>query len=158
MSRTFTQPARHSLLARLTDEIWLMFATLDIDGTVYNVVANSKDPVTSTGIVYTPFPFDLVLPSDSLESIETLQITIDNIDLSLITALRNAEQPLKFNIKFALKSQPDVIELELTDLESEGVDFDAQTITATLTVVDTWNAKFPSRGNIYDPIQCPALF
>jgi hypothetical protein len=156
--RNFSAPARVSLLSRLTGEIWYAFLTLDVDGFIYHVVSNTKDPVTSNGQLYTPYPFDITLPGDSMESIDTVQITIDNVDLSLITALRQAQNPLKFNIKFALASQPNVIEMELTDLESDAVEFNANTITATLTVLDIWNAKFPSRGGIYDPIQCPALF
>lgn len=156
--RTFSQPAYVSLMSRITDEVWLAFLDIHIDAETYYVVANSKVPVVSNGQEYTPYPFDVLLPTESTESIEQVQITIDNVDRMFVDALRAAVSPLNFTLRFALASQPDVIELELANLESQLVDFDARKITATLSIADVWNAKFPSVGPIYDPSQCPGLF
>lgn len=156
--RTFSQPAYVSLMSRLTDEVWLAFLDIEIDAETFHVVANAKEPVTSNGVEYTPYPFDVLLPTESTDSIEQVQITIDNVDRLLVDSLRAAQSPLVFTLRFALASQPDVIELELADLESQLVNFDARKITATLSISDVWNAKFPSVGPIYDPSQYPGLF
>lgn len=156
--RTFSQSAYTSLMARITSEVWLALLEIHIDAETFFVVANAKDPVTSNGVEYTPYPFDVLLPTESTEAIEQVQISIDNVDRMFVDALRAAVNPLTFTLRFVLAATPDIVELELTDLESQMVDFDARRITAILSIADVWNAKFPSVGPLYDPLQCPGLF
>lgn len=156
--RQFSKPAYISLMAQRTDEVWLMMADLKIQNTMFHVVANSHIDVVSNGITYTPYPFDLQLPSETLEAVESLRLSIDNVDRLFVDHLRAAERPLEVTIRFALVSQPDVIELEIANLESDSVEFNASTITATLVISDIWNAKYPSVGNVYDPPQFPGIF
>lgn len=156
--RPFSSAAYESLVTNLTAEIWLVLCEMKIGTQTFFLCANSDATVTSNGQDYAPYPFDVRLPVESIESIETVQITIDNVDLSYVAALRAANDPLEFTLRFVLASQPDTIELELTDLISDQVQFDAQTISATLTVNDVLNQVYPGRGGTYDPAQCPALF
>lgn len=156
--RNLTENAKQSIYTLTTDEVWLALLEMDIDGNVFYIVANAKNAVTSQGQIYTPYPFSVVLPADTLESIEQVQIEIDNIDLLFVDALRAASRPISFILRLALASTPDVIEIELTDMESESVGWDAAKITATLSLTDTWNSKYPSKGGIYDPSQFPGLF
>lgn len=156
--RTFSAKAKNSLVTNLTDEVWYVLLVLQIGASYYYLCANSATNVVSNGITYQPYPFDVVLPTDSLDSIDTVQITIDNVDRLLVDALRAANEPLTFILRFVLASQPNQIELELTDLESDQISFDAHTISAVLNMTDTLNQQFPGRGAKYDPAQCPAMF
>lgn len=156
--RTFSNNAKNSLIQLMTDEVWLALLHLKVDAQNFYVVWPTDSPVTSNGQDYAPYPFDLILPVESLEANESAQITIDNVDLSLVSALRSAVQPLQFNLKLVLASTPNVIEFELADLMSDTIQFDASKISATLAVNDVWNQKFPSRGGQYDPAQFPGLF
>lgn len=156
--RTFSQLARESLIKQATGDVWLALLDIVIDAQTFHVVANSNAQVISNGVTYEPYPFDVLLPSESLESVENVQITIDNIDLMFVDALRAATAPLEFTLRFVLAVTPDVVEFELADLKSDSVSFDSRKITATLAIADVWNAKFPSRGGTYDPAQFPGLF
>lgn len=156
--RSFSPSATTSLMQRITDEIWIVLLTIDIDGVIYRVVAGDPNQVVSNGNTFEPYAFDVVLPADSLEAVEQVQLVIDNVDRMLVDGLRAAVNPLKFTLQIALRSQPDVIEMELYQLEARTVTFDAQTIKATLVLTDIWNQKFPSVGELYDPQQFPSLF
>lgn len=156
--RSFSKPAHVSLISRVSSEIWLALLTIDVEGLLTHVVANSSTEVVSNSITFHPYPFDVLLPADSIEQMLTVKISIDNVDRLFVDALRAATNPIKFSLWFALASQPDTIELRLDNLESDVVEYDANRITATLAVNDIWSAKFPSIGGIYDPAQCPALF
>lgn len=156
--REFSENATVSLVQRVTDEIWIVLLTMTIDGVVYRVVAGTNDQIVSNGETFEPYSFDVVLPADSLESIEQVTLVIDNVDRIFMDALRAAQEPLEFNIQIALLSQPDIIELELEQLTTQQVEFDQFQIRATLLLNDIWNQKFPGVGESYDPIQYPRLF
>lgn len=156
--RTLSDNATTSLLQRVTDEIWIVLLTVNIDGAIYYVVAGCDHPIMSNGVEYKPYAFDVVLPSDSLESVEQVQLAIDNIDRMFIDGIRSARNPIRFEIKLALYSQPDIIELELLYLETQLITIDEFTIRATLILTDIWNQKFPAIGERYDPAQAPRLF
>lgn len=156
--RSLSSAAQVSLMERVTDELWLVLLTIDIDGTEYRVVGGSHQDVTSNGDVYTPYAFDVLLPAESLETVEQVTLTLDNVDQILVDGLRAAKNPLQFKLQLALYSQPDTIELELDHLESQSVEFDEFQIRATLILNDIWNQKFPGVGEKYDAIQYPRLF
>ncbi len=156
--RTFSDNATTSLLQRVTSELWLVFLTMKIDQYTHYLVAGSMDPVISNGQQFEPYAFDIVLPSESIDSIDQVSLVIDNVDRSLMDGLRAASDPLEFTIQIALLSQPDVIELELNNLFAQQIEFDAQTISATLILDDIWNQKFPGVGEQYDSVQFPRLF
>ncbi len=156
--RTMSSAARKSLFQSSTTEVWLALLHITIDSQHHYVVWPTDQTITSNGQAYTPYPFDLTLPVESLEANESAQITIDNVDQLFVSALRAAVNPIAFDLKLVLASQPDQIEFELTDLTADSVSINASTITATLSVNDVWNQKFPSRGGQYDPAQYPGLF
>ena len=165
--RAFSQRAYNGLIAQVTNELFLALLTIEIDwvnsvgATIYEVhrvVAGVKNNVTSNGLVYTPYAFEITLPTDSADAIEQVQLTIDNVDQVLVNGLRRAVNPLRFKLDIVLQATPNVVELSLANMEALQVEFDANTIVATLNLTDVWDAKYPSKGGKYDPQQCPGLF
>lgn len=165
--RTFTERAYRGLIEQVTNEIFLALLTLEIDwldqdgnkmSDTYNVVAGSAVDVVSNGVTYTPYPFEISLPADSSESVESVQLVIDNTDLLLIEGLRRAYRPLRVSMEIVLEATPDIVELELSDMECLSIEVNASTISATLIINNTWDQKYPSVGETYDPRQCPGLF
>lgn len=165
--RQLSSNAYNGVISRITSEVFLALLeveieTLDVDGnpqaTVYRVVSGTDQDVISNGETYTPYPFDMVLPEDSLESVEQVQLTIDNVDRVFVDGIRAAIKPILFSLKIVLESTPDTVEVGLENLDGREITWTATTITAKLTLTDTWNQKFPGVGETYDPRQCPGLF
>jgi len=165
--RTFSQRAYNGLIQQLTEEIFLALLTVEMEWRdsnglkqidVFRVVAGSAVDVVSNGLTFTPYAFDISLPADSNESAETVSLVIDNTDLMLMEGLRRAVKPLTISLQIVLEATPNTVELELADMECVSVDVDAGNIRATLLINNTWDKKYPSMGETYDPRQCPGLF
>lgn len=165
--RTFTQRAYEGLIQQVTEEIFLALLTLEMewrDDTgakqidVVRVVAGAASDIVSNSETYIPYPFEISLPADSNESAETVELVIDNTDLMLMQSLRRATKPLTISLQIVLEATPDTVELELADMECISVEVDASTIRARLLINNTWDKKWPSVGETYDPRQCPGLF
>ncbi|MFS1865171.1 DUF1833 family protein [Vibrio breoganii] len=142
-------------------EVFLAIMHIDGGGSYeYHLVNNLEDMTGKSGQVYNAYPFDLILPSDTKGTIQTIQLTIDNVDRMLVNMLRNVSEPPKITLKVVVASTMDDEnpEIQVDDLFLTNTSWDASTITGTLAVDSIFNQKFPSNGEAYSPLQFSGLF
>lgn len=157
MTRPMTQGGIESLLAHDSRDVWLVLMTIEADtGNLYLV--NNNEPLTSRGIDFEAYPFEILAPNDTLDSAPDAKVTIGNVDQRIIHTLRSITNPPKFTFEIVRFSHPDNIEMKVTDLIMRSVSWDAAAITATLSVEDVFNQPFPSGSGTYSPRQFPSMF
>lgn len=157
MPRTLSDRALASVMAQHTDEAFILLMTFTYAPTneIYRCALNTEN-IVSNGNVFTATYFDIQLPESSNQAPQGCQITLDNVDMRLIGLLRGIAEPLKIVIQVVLASQPDVIEMEFTDLVLREVQWDASKINGRLVSEDPLNQAFP--GHMYEPRTFPGIF
>lgn len=157
MPRTLSSPAVSAVMRQHTDEAFLMLVTFEHVPTaeIFRCVLNTEN-IVSNGNVFTATWFDIQLPEISNRSPQGCQVSIDNVDMRLVGLLRNITQPLQVMIQVVLASQPDVVEMEFTDLVLRDATWDSSKITGRLVSEDPLNQAFPAHQ--YDPRSFQGLF
>lgn len=157
MPRPFSAPARIALQAPATAEAFIPLVTITHDptGDVFRVCRNTE-PLTSRGLTFAAYAFELTLPVESGEEIGNVTFRLDNTDMLLVDMLRRATDPAHFLIELVLASAPDVVEYSVADLLLREVSWDASTINGKLMLDDVLNQQFPK--DVFDPIQYAGLF
>ena len=117
---------------------------------------NNNEAVISRGVTYMAYPFSLVLPTEDGEKITSLSLTIDNVDQSIITAIRETLEPPLVKVELIVSSFPDVVEKTIDFLILRNVSYDALSITGILESYNILARKFPYER--YDPTRFPDLF
>jgi len=153
--RSLTPELLSQIYGQTSNDPFLMLVTITYNSTPIRLVANSAD-VVSNGNTYTAFPVTAVLPIDDGESDRSVAMTFSNVDLSLIDEIRSATNPLPVQIDMVLASDPDTIQLSITDLKIRNVNYNASQITAQLYLDDTLNTEVPSEK--YTPSTHPGIF
>jgi hypothetical protein len=118
-------------------------------------VVNNLENVTSRGNVYTAFPFAINLPNDDGETQPTMTITIDAVDQSLITLVRELEEPPTLTMELVMSATPDVVDKSIGFLRLVNVQYDVLQITATLQPVNFMAQR--AVDSIYSGTEFPDL-
>jgi len=118
----------------------------------------TSDEVTtvSNGVSFVPFPFDLVLPNDMDSKSYRAKLVIDNIDRSIVQAVRSLTTAPSVQIQIVRAATPDVIEVQFVDFNLTNVTYDAYRVQGDLTVEDFTAEPFPAA--IFSPGLFPGLF
>ena len=112
-----------------TGEIFLSlleFTHTDLPDPIYFV--DNTVEVISNGKTYQPYPFRITLPEDKVGVLPSVDLTIDNVDQTLIEAIRGFSNPPIVTLKIILASNPDNIEIQLDNLKLRNVKFEMLTI------------------------------
>jgi len=154
-----------AITARSTAEVFLFLLTIthaDLITPIYvtndtqETLSNGQLGVVSNGIEFTYIPFQFILPTLEKDSIPTTSLSLDNTTREIVSVLTNINTPPEVRIQIALSSQPDVIEYDLQGFRIATVEWDAMTITGTLTVEQYFNEPYPSVK--FTPSRFPGLF
>jgi hypothetical protein len=163
--RTISATARAAMNAEETGEFPIVLLKIDHPdlGSPFYL---SSDPLRlddtptfgtiSRGNTYLFVPFSLVLPDDKTDAPPTAQITIDNIDRSLIPILRSTTTPSTVTMEVVLASAPNIVELSFADFDLVAADYNADTITITLAQNALQTEPFPC--DVISPSNFPGLF
>jgi len=100
--------------------------------------------------------FEVELPEEAGENISTVRIAIDNVDRSIVTAIRNASEPPTVKMWIVLRSSPDLVEAGPYYLQLESATYDANTVTGELAFEDITNRRYPKHE--FTPAIAPGLF
>ena len=158
MARSLSTIATQSALSIGTGEVWLWLLTIDhTDLAAPFYLVNNTESVTHSTIEYIAYPFQITLAQDDGEHLPKVKLIIDNVDRTLVETIRTINDTPDINLKLVLASQPDTIELEISDLVLREVDYDAYQITGTLYSDDILNSRFPA-DNITLPAGYNGLF
>ncbi len=153
-SLTFMQAA----FAQETDEAPIALITIEHASLSPPIrVAGFDVDVVSGGDTYVAFPFKLTLPTDVENTAPRAKITIDNVDRSIVTAIRNASgAPPTATLEIVLASTPNTIEASFPAFVMRNVSYDALTVEAELTIDVLTGEPFPAGR--FRPGAFPGLF
>jgi hypothetical protein len=149
--------AKEALYLPSTDAVFLPLLTItsaDIDAPLY-LVSNTVD-IVSNGNTFTAYPFAIDLPPQDDEVTIGTQISIDNIDRQIMTTLRQITDVPQISLSIVLASSPDTLERGPLPFDLASVDYDAMSITGSLT----FDAIFdePSPAYAITPADFPGMF
>lgn len=155
--RTVSSTFREAINGQETGEVFIALLTIDHDdlATPIRICGDAQDTV-SRGNVFTAFPFQLTLPGEPESGPPTMRIIIDNVERTLVETIRNISTPPEVTIEVVLASAPDTVELSWFNYEMTTVEYNAFTITATLSIRTFDTEPFP--GVRYLPSTHPGLF
>lgn len=153
VSNTFKGKA----FARETDEAFILLLTLshaDLAEPI-RVCSDSAD-VVSGGDTFTAFPFELLPPNDSDDSPPQASLKIDNVDRSIVQAIRTITSPPTLLMEIVLASDPDTIEVTWNDFTLVDVEYDALVVAGNLVQEDFTVEPYPALT--MNPADFPAIF
>ena len=107
-------------------------------------VANNKVNVTSAGLEYIGFPFDIQLPDSKEDSQPTAKLTICNVSREIGQAIRLISTPPSVKITVVRQSTPDIMEAEFVGMRLNNVKYNMLTVTADLQFEDLTREEYPS--------------
>lgn len=132
---------------RLADNFTQRISETDED-VVYGVVSRSQN------FIY--LPMQITTPSEVTNESPRASISITNVTRQLIPAIREATSALNVLIELVLKETPNVVEVSFQGLSMGAISYDADTISAELTVPSLAIEPFPSY--VFSPSYFGGLF
>mgnify|MGYP002783914438 CR=1 FL=1 len=158
MPRPLSTPALRALFASQTGEAFIVLLTLS-HPTLSNPIRVCSDgqAITSNGNEYVAFPFRIAMPAENEGSPPTTDLEIDNVDRSIVKAIREATgEPVKVSMSVVMASSPNQVEAGPFEFTLRNVDFDASVVRGQLQYEDILNEPFP--GDTMTPSRFPGLF
>ena len=157
MSRALTLSALQAVNAQETDEVFLVLLTLAHDSLIQPVrVTSDAVDTLSRGESFIAYPFDLSLPEDSEALTATAHLSIDNVDRVIIAALRGLQDSPAVTVEIVRAAAPDTVEAVFPDFRLSEIQYDAATVTGTLTIEDFTAEPYPAV--VFAPAGFPGLF
>jgi hypothetical protein len=143
--RTVSPAFKSAVFNENTDEMFCCLLTIshssftdDIRVTDSNAVAllpiAGIPGIISNGLEYLFTPFTIALPAQNDTGVAEATITVDNVGEEMMGPIRNADSALAINVQICLASQPDVIDLNFDNFQLASVDYDALTVSGTLSM------------------------
>lgn len=156
--RTLSPGALQAMLASETGNVFIMLLTISHPTLAQPIcVCSDAVPTVSNGVNYQPFPFQLGFPSDRADQIPQCSLTIDNVDRSIVTAIRNMGiVPPTLEIQLVTSETPDTVEAAIAPLTLRNITYDALTVTGTLSFEQILAEPFP--GDLVTPATLPGVF
>jgi hypothetical protein len=157
MSRILSSTMQQSLFAPETADAFIVLLTINHASLPQPICVTSDEVITvSNGTSFVPFPFDLTLPNDLDSKSYRAKLVIDNIDRSIVQAVRALTTAPTVLIQIVRAAAPDVIEAQFVDFTLTNVTYDAYRVQGDLTVEDFTAEPFPAA--IFSPGLFPVLF
>jgi hypothetical protein len=154
--RTLSLNALLAMHAQETGEVFLVLLTLSHPSLPAAVRATSDAvATTSRGYAFAQFPFLISFPQDNAEELPRAELTIDNVDGSIIQALRSLPSAPNLLIEIVLASNPDLVEASWSMTLREAR-YDDLSITGTFGAEQFLNAPLP--GDLVTPATVPGVF
>ena len=119
-------------------------------------VVNNTVNIMSRGLEFQAYPFNVVLPQDTQDTLPTVALEIDNVSPDIMVMVRGFPEPPNLLLEIITNVNYDVVERAVGYLKLTSVDYDTFKIRGTLQVDNVLSRRFPA--DIYDPVQFPGLF
>ncbi|MBU1567722.1 MAG: DUF1833 domain-containing protein [Proteobacteria bacterium] len=168
MSRTTSTTFREAIYKPETGEVFVLLLTIthaDLADPI-RLSTDNADEFTidsvdlrgteSQGYQFLYLPMEIVLPDDSDETISSARISIDNVERSILSAIRALDSAPSITMQVVLASDPDTIEAQFNNFELKDVTADALVISGTLSLGNFLSEPFP--GGSMLPSTFPGLF
>ncbi len=166
MSRSLTLPTRQAIYASQTKEAFIVLMTIshpnwtdDVrissDPTSLLPVANVRGTL-SNGLEYLFGNFAITLPSQDSTQTTRATISVDNVSREIVRQLRQANTKVNIDLKVVLSSNPDLVEVTVSDFKLERVQYDAFVVTGDISIEYFDLEPFPFQR--FTPSKFPAIF
>ena len=157
MARSLSATFIGAMNAQQTGEIPLyILEIVHADITTLRFVNNSAD-VVSNGETYIAWPFQVAIPPvDAEDQVPKVQLSIDNVDQSIVETVRSITSPPTIRIAIILLSDPDTIEAGWYELSLKDVTYDVMTVSGELGYEDIQDEPYPA--DTFNPQEWPGLF
>ena len=132
MARSLSAPAIASQNAQQTNEVWLVLLTITHPDITTLRFVNNTDNVVSNSQTFTAFPFEVVLPTQDADNIPRASLRIDNVDRSIVAALRTLTSPPTVQFDVILASSPNTIEATFPGMKLMSATYTAATVEGEL--------------------------
>lgn len=120
----------------------------DSEEIVYGVTSRSND--------YIYLPLQISLPTEEQTAVPRCTLTIHDVTRYLTPVIRSISTPPSVTLELVLKSTPDVVEASFPGFLMGGITYNADTVTADLTVETLVTEPFPA--GTFVPSSFPGLF
>jgi hypothetical protein len=157
MSRTLSPLAKQAIFAQESGEAFILLLTITHASLAQPIrCANNMQDVVSGGNTFTAFPFRITLPQDREDRPPKMRLSIDNVDRSIVTAVRTLTSPPTIQLAVVLAIQPDTIEASFPGFTLRNTQYDALVVEGDLNLEDLANEPYPK--DTFTPTFAPALF
>tara|TARA_Y100001951_G_scaffold77476_1_gene64804 strand:+ start:460 stop:921 length:462 start_codon:yes stop_codon:yes gene_type:complete len=150
-----TQETVADLLDESSGEAYIALATLIVDDGDPVYLAENNVDIVSRGNIYRAAYFKLDAPKRNGDELPAANITLSNVDRSLIEAIRTSEK-IEIIRELVAESRPDVVEDGPYNFSLNEVQYDEALINGTLGFENILDEKFPELT--YNPADTPAVF
>lgn len=157
MSRNLSDRHRRSANARETDDCWVSLLVIEHASLEEPLrFNNSGAEIVSNGEVYSPFPFMLLLPEDSEESVGQARLTIDNTSREIMATIRGLRPEPLITVSVVIAETPDVVEIQLPPLPLKNISYDDFMVEGQIAAEDYAGEPFPAGK--FTPADFPGMF
>jgi hypothetical protein len=158
LARNLSPAARRAIFASQTGEAVILLLTLDHASFADPIrVCSAGEDITSGGLLYQWFPFELTLPPEDDEKAATVKLRIGNADRRVVEAARSVTgAPISVSFSLILDSSPDVVEAGPFEFSLRDVTYDAVAVEGTLRYEDVLSEPYPA--GTMNPSDFPGLF
>jgi hypothetical protein len=136
VSRTISDAARAAIFAQETSTVVCVLLAIDHGELIDTLrfVNNTKD-VTYGGYTWTAMPFEIALPTDSEDMPPRAQLRIDNVDRTVVTAIRSISSAPLVQLSVAIVNAVDDVDVEVGPITMTltDVSYDAYTVQGELS-------------------------
>lgn len=134
----------------------LVLLTIDhVDLTEPIRVVNNTVDITSNGLEFIGFPFEIDLPSSPEDAPPSSRLRINNVGREIGQAIRSIQTPADITIQVVRQEDPDTIEGEWHGFRLRNVRYDALTVEGDLVREDLTREQYPFLT--YSPAEFPGL-
>lgn len=131
--RTQSNRALTGEFAQQTDEVFLVLLTMTHPSLAVPIrVVNNNEDVVSRGNNYIALGFEVSLPGEEPDRPTLARLKIDNVDRTVIVALRQILTPPIVTLEVVLADTPSTVEASFTGLILRNVIYDEASITGEL--------------------------
>ncbi|NKM69159.1 DUF1833 family protein [Rhizobium laguerreae] len=167
MSRDVSSGFLNAIYSQETDEVPICLLTVtheSLDEPIYissdATTHLSDDPLLygteSRGDQYIFLPFEFTLPDDRSDSPPRVELTMDNVDRTLVSILRTFVTPPSIKLEIILASDPDLVEIAMPVLQMSDATMEDHTILVSLVADALINEPHPAGQ--FTPGSFPGLF
>jgi hypothetical protein len=136
-----------TVLARLADSYTKRISET-ADEVVYGVTSNSND--------YTFLPMEISLPSEDEAQAPKCSIVMHDVTRYLTPIIRNLSGPPRIKLELVLSKTPDIVEVSFTDFYINSFNYNSDSVTAELSMIDYEREPFPMHS--FTPKYFPGMF
>lgn len=156
--RELSQTALQAVMAQNTAEVFIPILRIEHpDLSAPILLAYNTETVHRADGDYLPYPFQINIPESSDNEAPTVNLTVDNTDLTVNDKIRSLVGMPTVTFSVVLASSPDTVEVGPYEMSLQNAQADAQTISGALGFEQgIFSQAVPSQTFI--PSGSPGLF